>query len=173
MEFTEALLLVIIVLADVLATVGPCEDAFSIHHIVLPFAFIATVVLPGILAITVDFVIKELTLILRAVWHVESANTMLLAILVAAFVSGIIWPSFETSSVLLVLLEFSNIFCDIIVGVHVFEDSVALSHIINEVAFIDISIRVNEPSTVVAFVVPPVPNVFCSIFPYLGSTAAP
>eukprot|EP00405_Crypthecodinium_cohnii_P019725 CAMPEP_0206478054 /NCGR_PEP_ID=MMETSP0324_2-20121206/35806_1 /ASSEMBLY_ACC=CAM_ASM_000836 /TAXON_ID=2866 /ORGANISM="Crypthecodinium cohnii, Strain Seligo" /LENGTH=117 /DNA_ID=CAMNT_0053954249 /DNA_START=477 /DNA_END=826 /DNA_ORIENTATION=+ len=114
-----------------------------------------------------DVVIEKLSFIGRSVSPLEVAMSSFLAELVVAFISGAIWPDFDTLAVLLVLSPLTLVLraISMVVG------ALSVSLIVLPLSFVDVAIDMLEPAVACGFVELPLTVVLRSIRPDLHPLA--
>ena len=97
-----AVFLVVSVLAAVdLATVGPGENALAMHLVVTPFTGECAVISPGVGAETLNVVVTEVALIFGVISPDEEAMvTMLFSRDIRPLIEGAVGPGLQTISML-------------------------------------------------------------------------
>jgi len=112
-----------------------------------------------------DVVVIELTNVGRAISPLKSAHSMLLTELVIAFVSGIIWPGFNSVAVLAILFPVTDVFG----AVKMLISTSTLSFVIVPVALVYVTVSMDQSTFTVGLIVFPVADKLATIFPDLGS----
>jgi hypothetical protein len=139
-----SMLLVMLKSPHVGPIVVPGEFALPRHLIVLPFPGIFLAICPLIRPNSVDLILKEVTLKLRAVLPGKLAFSLLLPVDIVAFVVGSIWPGLCSFSVLLIIVPFSLVSgaFTILFG-EADEEACSFCFVIDPISFIDVSIEVD------------------------------
>lgn len=161
------LLLVIVVVAGVLAAVGPAEVASAVHFVADPVSFVDAPVGPPVLSEAVDVVVEKVAFVRRHVCPEELTVSVFLAELVGSLVLGAVGPLLHALAVLLVVDPVTLVFGAVSVRVL----SVAVGLVVLPIAIVDIAIGMDEPAASVSLVIFPVSFINTAVAPYLVTSS--
>jgi hypothetical protein len=119
----------------------------AVHFIVEPLSVVLFVVAPQVDPRALNLIHLKLPCVDRPIGKSELTMAILFAFIVFTFVDGAIRPRLQAEPVLLIVLPRADILCPIGVGV----STMAVSFIIDPVAFVNVTIRMVQLAPAISF----------------------
>ena len=164
---TLAVFLVVDVISDEESSVEPLVGALAVHHVFFPFSGVHAPVCPNVYAVACDDVVFPVTDVLVTVCPSVLSSALFSAVFVDASEGATVRPVLISYTFLLVGKPLALV----LEPIRMLIDTEALSHVIDPLSVVDVSINVVELSAAMCLMVLPVSFILGAIRPELNAKA--